>query len=233
MNTCTRLLVAGMAVWALSSGPAWGDIVNGDFSTGLTGWDALALPMDDSSLALAEVVSNQLHVRVANSYVYTAGSVWQPQEPNMSAVVITQNIIPNGGAPLGTTALTFDADVQFYDNPAGNTGAKVIVGVNYAGIAEPWITTASTGGTITIDLPGLAANDPVLYLYMHTFSGLDVLPNPALGHTYNIVVDATFDNFEFIPGDSAVVPEPLTIFSAMLAVGGIGAYLRRRTGPAA
>ena len=117
-----------------------------------------------------------------------------------------------------------------------------VVGVNYGDlivdVAEEWFTVASTEGkemqTITINLPDLVEDGPVLDLYVYAVSRLDPLPAPAdPGTTYNIIVDATFDNFTFIPGDSGVVPEPLTIFSAMLAVGGIGAYLRRRTGPAA
>jgi len=206
MKAWTRLLLAGVAVWALSICPARGDIQNGDFSAGLTGWNAFVTP-DDPSLALVEVVNGQLHVRVANNYVYDSVLGWQLQEPDMSGVAVTQDFIPNGGAPLGTTGLQFDTNVQILNNPAYNTGTTVIIGVNCAGQAETWNTSSSTGGpnTITIPLPNLdqVQTQPVLDLYLYAFSGLDVSPDPASGASYNIVVDATFDNFKFVPEELA------------------------------
>lgn len=233
MKNRTWLLVAALAVWAISSGPAWGSIDNGNFATNnLTGWDPNTT--GDPLLALVDVVAYQLHMHVANNYVYE-GSTWQlnPEE-TLSLASVTQNVAPNGGAPAGTTALRFEADVQFSNYPVGTTGGSVLVGVNYGGLNEKWVTYGSTEETqiITINLPGLVETGPVLDLYLNAFSGLDVQPDPADEPIY-IVVDATFDNFEFIPGESGVVPEPLTIFSALLAVGGLGSYIRRRTASSA
>ena len=68
------------------------EIVEPNFATGdLTGWFGAPQPSGDPSLALVEVVGEQLHMRVANNYVYDSGLGWQLQEPDYSAAVVLQN----------------------------------------------------------------------------------------------------------------------------------------------
>jgi len=238
MRSCTWLLVAGLVAWALSTGQAWGNIVNGDFATGdLTGWfgAALSLPSGDPAEASVGVVGEQLQMHVSKSYVSGSGGL--PQLGDESTALVSQNVFDAGGfVPSGAGALQFDVDVEITGNH--NVNAFALVQVDYltatSGTSEKWETFISTDGeqSITINLPGLVETGPTLQVRLQTFCTLYPLPTPAPGTTYDIAVDATFDNFEFTPGDSGVIPEPLTIFSALLAVGGLGAYIRRRNASA-
>ena len=55
MRRWTPFLLVSVAVLAFGSGPAWGDITNGDFSDGLDGYGVVVNPPNDPN-ALAEVV---------------------------------------------------------------------------------------------------------------------------------------------------------------------------------
>jgi len=234
MRNCTRLLVAGLAAWALSTGPAWGNIVNGDFATGdLTGWFGFAesRPIHDPAEASVGVVGEQLQMHVSKSYVSGSGGL--PQLGDESTALVIQNVFDAGGfVPSGADALRFDADVEITGNHNVDAFARVQVTYSTASgeLVESWDTVVSTSGMHTINLPGLAETGPALQVYLQTYCTLFPVPDPDTN--YDVAVDATFDNFEFVKGDAGVIPEPLTIFSAMLAVGGLGAYIRRRNASA-
>jgi hypothetical protein len=200
----TGLLLAGIAVLAISSCPAWGGIVNGDFSDGLTGWEAIASP-DDPLMAVVEVANGQLHMRIANTYDYNeATGWWDLRELQNSGAGVHRDFFPNEMAPLGTTGLQFDADVQISGNgfPVEGSGAVIIIEVDYAGKQELWFAESSTSGPQTISLPFYdeVENTPVLEMFLTAFTTIpNVTPDPELSTSYNIVLDVTFDNFKFVP----------------------------------
>lgn len=217
MRNWASLLLGSAAVLVLSICPAWGQIQNGDFSAGLTGWEAVVWPLESPSQALVEVnTAGQLHVRVANSYVYDTELGWSTNDLDTSAVSVTQDFVPNGPAPVGTTGLQFNANVQISNNFEGNPYTMVMVGVNYYEVDpegpvgerfEAWSTPFSTGGpqTVTINLPNLIVDYPVLDLFLYAMSGVDFSVTPPVPGNYDIVVDGTFDDFQFVGGQLASV----------------------------
>lgn len=234
MKSCKWLLFAGLVAWSLSTGQARGNIVNGDFATGdLTDWFGFATsPLSGNPTEASVGVSGkQLQMHVSKSYGPNSGGL--PQLDDYSNAMVWQNVFDAGGfVPSDAGALRFDVDVRITGNHSADALARVLVDYSTAtsGANELWETFMSTDGeqSITINLPGLVETGSVLQVTIQTYCTLYPLPNPAPDTTYAVAVDATFDNFEFVKGDSGIIPEPLTIFSAMLAVGGLGAYIRRR-----
>jgi len=66
--------------------------------------------------------------------------------------------------------------------------------------------------------------------WLTTINGDDTLPEY---QNVKILYSAQFQDFAIVSTKSDPVPEPLTMASAFFAIGGLGAYIRRRTGRAA
>jgi len=242
MDANMRWLGIGVIVCAVTWGAASGDIVNGDFAKGFTdpdvGWEryVLAFPSDT---AVAEVTGGELHLKTEATWVYDHdSSTWVPATPLGAAIAQVWQQVPadaNGFyAPPDTTGLEFDANVSIIDAP-GNTSAWLKVFVTYyadlgSGGAGDNVEPAPEdqalpegAGTYTIDMPGLMAgpdpNNSGIRIDIEAFSYLDSQPDPGLGESYTITIDARLDNF-------VLIPEPVTV--GVLVIGGAGVLLRRR-----
>ena len=206
MKGCTRLVFVGIAVLALSTCAAWGNITNGDFSDGLTGWMYFA---SDPSVAVVDASTGQLHIQVTTNYAYDSTyGMWMPQPTptgsGVGYVAMLHDVAVNGGiVPAGADGLQFTANVQVSGAPDGNMGAGVLLQANYGGGYGEWSEFGTTGDTqlITLDLPGVGTSEVTPKIDLTASSMMDVNPTDTTS-TYTIVVDATFDDFKFVPEDN-------------------------------
>jgi len=213
--------LAAVGVWAFCGVPvARADIINGDFSDGLNGYVSVLDPNDDTSIALAEVVNGQLHIRAVNTWTWNDGTQqWEGTGGNF--VKITQTMASDMGfwAPDGTDAIEFDANVTIENNPPGNVFAGVKFVVNYNGKASGKDMMANVNQKITVDMSDLDPDGEAGIDFDLTTYGAVFTPTAPPETTYDVTVDAYFDNFRF-------VPEPGSV--SLLLLGAAALAVRRR-----
>lgn len=235
MRRRTRLLSVGVVLCAAVAGTAsGGSVIIGDFSDGLDDWSVIAM----GPSALAELVgpagSQQLHVRVANTWEWDGGAWTIPGGfPNASLLDVWLGERALGGElfypPAGTTELGYSlASLTVDGSPPGNTQAYLRILVEYNDSSAAAEAKLPFDMTNPIPLPGIDTNQ-TLSLLISPVAALDIPePEPGDPTSHTITVDAVFGNFTAQGAGIGVIPEPATILGCLLAVGSIGAYLRRR-----
>lgn len=222
------LLLAGLLGASIASATG---IQNGDFenATDLEHWTAVPLAAPDANNALVEEIDSagddQLHLMARNTYTW-GGGVWAMDQFLGSIAQSTNPADYDLYAPAGTTALQFDAkiDIQIL---SGDSATRVWAKVDYNfgetifDATEALTFSASSDwATYVLDLPGLDVSKLIdLNIYARSGDGLVGPVGESEGQTVDLVAEAWFDNFQFIP-------EPIS--AVMLAIGGVGLVLRKR-----
>lgn len=245
MNTRIFLLGATLSVVGVAIPQASGaGILNGDFESAvdLEHWSEVELAAPDPSYAAVEEVeaAGDDRLRLMAQNTYTWEEVTDPEDPNYPGVwvldqflgSIAQAINPADYhlyALVGTTELQFDAKIAI-QAPSGGTQDRVWVEVSYnydgsvfnavEGLA--FSSTEDWSGYV-LELPGMDVSKKInLNVYARSGDGLSGAVGEYDGQTVDLIAEAWFDNFQFIP-------EPTS--AAVLCLGLVLIALRRRRAP--
>ncbi len=192
----------------LFAGPVEADILNGDFEhvTDLQDWTPYtAVDSANAGQAVVEEVretggNDRLHLRALNSYTYTSGEWLCDQAVDSYAEAI--NLGTAVSSPI--TKLRFEAEIfiQTLEN-ATEPYANVWLSVDYNDLVDyidlPFFNSASRQ-SYDLDLPGFNSGQ-VFKITVYAESDADTFnfPSGTEGQTTDVIAEAYFDNFQFIP----------------------------------
>jgi choice-of-anchor C domain-containing protein len=238
------ILIGAVVALALAVQPAWANLVgNGSFEGGSYvegggGFDTL--PDGSTAITGWKVIGGSNSNAPATGSIDWIKTCWTAQ--NGSYSLDLDGLESPGGVSSDSFTTTVGSvyDVSFWmsGNPAGPPTVKVAVGNANPNSSITTHTFTYDRSVFNNDLGNMkwqlesfsfvaSATSTILTIQSDTDPTDPSLSSTSNGPSYGAAIDNV--DVELSNTDSPPVPEPVTMFSAFLAISGLGMYIRKRT----